>query len=142
MAKKTGSQQTCPYGHPANGNGKSGVVLPVLTGAQADGLACVVCGTDFLSVPVAHRPVGRSHTGSQVFACSVHVADQVAEVAGGPEESSVALLSSALADAVIARAAGVIVGPAVDELALRRAVGRAVRQDVARGLGPVPGDAA
>lgn len=41
-----------------------------LTDAQADGLACVVCGLDYLhhgsSVSV---PVGRSVTGSQVFAC-------------------------------------------------------------------------
>lgn len=41
-----------------------------LTAAQADGLACVVCGISYLTLRVAHRPVGRSHTGSQVFACS------------------------------------------------------------------------
>jgi hypothetical protein len=41
-----------------------------LTPAQADGLACVVCGADYLTAKVAHRPVGRSHTGSQVFACT------------------------------------------------------------------------
>jgi len=40
--------------------------------AQADGLACVVCGADFLTVTVAHRPVGRSETGSQTFACCSH----------------------------------------------------------------------
>ncbi|MGH3659979.1 MAG: helix-turn-helix domain-containing protein, partial [Micromonosporaceae bacterium] len=44
-----------------------------LSPAQADGLACVVCGADFLTVAVARRPVGRSGTGSQVFACSEHV---------------------------------------------------------------------
>ncbi len=43
-----------------------------LTPAQADGLACVVCNADFLAVKVPHRPVGRSHTGSQVFACTDH----------------------------------------------------------------------
>ena len=43
-----------------------------LTPAQADGLACVVCGVDFLTATVAHRPVGRSETGSQVFACCSH----------------------------------------------------------------------
>lgn len=55
-----------------------------LTPAQADGLACVVCEVLFLETKVAHRPVGRSHTGSQVFACTAHVdqADsQVGEVA-------------------------------------------------------------
>jgi len=41
-----------------------------LTPAQADGLACVRCGVDYLTVAVPHRPVGRSATGSQVFACS------------------------------------------------------------------------
>ncbi len=43
-----------------------------LTAAQADGLACVVCGTDYLRDTVPHTPVGRSHTGSQVFACTLH----------------------------------------------------------------------
>jgi excisionase family DNA binding protein len=50
-------------------------VAPVLDGladAQADGLACVVCGTGYLTNHVAHVPVGRSHTGSQVFACATH----------------------------------------------------------------------
>jgi excisionase family DNA binding protein len=50
-------------------------VAPVLDGlsdAQADGMACVVCGADYLTVKVAHGPVGRSRTGSQVFACSTH----------------------------------------------------------------------
>ncbi|WP_273943746.1 hypothetical protein [Kutzneria chonburiensis] len=41
-----------------------------LTPAQTDGLSCVVCGTDYLTVAVPHRPVGRSATGAQVFACS------------------------------------------------------------------------
>lgn len=44
-------------------------VIGVLTDAQADGLACVICGTDYLRVRLAHVPVGRSATGSQVFAC-------------------------------------------------------------------------
>jgi excisionase family DNA binding protein len=43
-----------------------------LIDAQADGLACVICGADFLAVKVAHYPVGRSDTGSQVFACNTH----------------------------------------------------------------------
>ncbi|MFR9758189.1 hypothetical protein [Streptomyces sp. TR06-5] len=36
---------------------------------QADGLACVACGRDYLQSPLPHYPVGRSATGSQVFAC-------------------------------------------------------------------------
>jgi hypothetical protein len=46
-----------------------------LTTAQADGLACVWCGTDYLTARVATRPVGRSETGSQVFACVAQCAD-------------------------------------------------------------------
>jgi hypothetical protein len=41
-----------------------------LSAAQADGLACVICAADYLTVRVPHKPVGRSATGSQVFACS------------------------------------------------------------------------
>lgn len=52
------------------------VVPPVRDGglspAQADGLACVVCGADFLTSEIPHRPVGRSASGSQVFACHTH----------------------------------------------------------------------
>jgi excisionase family DNA binding protein len=53
-----------------------------LTPAQADGLACVVCGRDFLAQPVRMRPVGRSHTGSQIFACSGHAQDAIALAVG------------------------------------------------------------
>lgn len=41
-----------------------------LTAAQADGLACVVCGVNYLTASVNSVPVGRSHTGAQVFACA------------------------------------------------------------------------
>jgi hypothetical protein len=44
-------------------------IVTELTPSQADGLACVVCGADYLRVHVPHVPVGRSGTGSQVFAC-------------------------------------------------------------------------
>jgi len=44
--------------------------LTRLNARQADGLECAFCGCDYLVVKVARRPVGRSHTGSQVFACS------------------------------------------------------------------------
>lgn len=40
-----------------------------LSPTQADGLACVGCAVNFLAVPTVRRPVGRSATGSQVFAC-------------------------------------------------------------------------
>ncbi|GAA0538664.1 hypothetical protein GCM10011581_05730 [Saccharopolyspora subtropica] len=54
-------------------------IITGLTDAQADGLACVICGLDYLltrgSVSV---PVGRSMTGSQVF---VRI-DRCAELAG------------------------------------------------------------
>jgi hypothetical protein len=45
-------------------------IVTGLTPLQADGLACVVCGTACLDNPVPHYPVGRSTSGSQVFACS------------------------------------------------------------------------
>lgn len=45
-------------------------IIAGLTVSQADGVACVVCGVDYLRVRVPHRPVGRSATGSQVFACA------------------------------------------------------------------------
>ncbi len=52
---------------------RTGMFTPTVTGltdVQADGLACVACGADYLRVRVAHRPAGRSVTGSQVFVCS------------------------------------------------------------------------
>lgn len=59
-----------------------------LTEAQADGRECVICGLDFMADCVAHYPVGRSLTGSQVFACTTHrdepsiaAGDEFAEVA-------------------------------------------------------------
>jgi hypothetical protein len=48
-----------------------------LTDAQAAGYACVVCGTDFMTVAVPSRPVGHSDRG-QVFACTGECADSVA----------------------------------------------------------------
>ena len=43
-----------------------------LTDAQADGRACVACHRNLLTAPAsaAFIPVGRSITGSQVFACA------------------------------------------------------------------------
>lgn len=40
-----------------------------LNTAQSDGLACIECCTDYLTASTPHVPVGRSLTGSQVFAC-------------------------------------------------------------------------
>ncbi|MCA1709802.1 MAG: hypothetical protein LC808_43595 [Actinobacteria bacterium] len=46
-----------------------------LGSAQADGLACVICARDYLRRPTSRIPVGRSATGSQVFACDGGCAD-------------------------------------------------------------------
>ena len=58
------------------------------------------------------------------------------------EMSDLELLASALQDAMDAYRAGVIVGPALDTVALARAERRARRQDAARLLRAVAGDAA
>jgi len=57
-----------------------------LAPAQADGLTCVVCGRDFRTPGSVAVPVGRSHTGSQVFACIGQCAATVA--GGGPQVTS------------------------------------------------------
>lgn len=44
-------------------------IITGLTTVQADGLACVTCGADYLTVATPHVPVGRSATDSQVFTC-------------------------------------------------------------------------
>lgn len=54
-------------------------IWPQLTPAQADGLACVICECDYLSYHVSHVPVGRSVTGSQVFACAAACARQAGQ---------------------------------------------------------------
>jgi hypothetical protein len=60
-------------------------IITGLTPPQADGLACVVCGADYLRVHVPHAPVGRSITGSQVFVCAgCHLPDERPEVGGAP----------------------------------------------------------
>jgi hypothetical protein len=61
-------------------------IIRGLSPSQADGLACVVCGADFLRVLVAHVPVGRSVTGSQVFACARCAEQQAAPDAVGGEQ--------------------------------------------------------
>lgn len=40
-----------------------------LSPLQADGLACVVCGADYIRIGVLQVPVAWSVTGRQVFAC-------------------------------------------------------------------------
>ena len=58
-----------------------------LSPAQADGLACVICTHDFRIRGSVSVPVGRSHTGSQVFACVDRCAQAAAErPAGAPGE--------------------------------------------------------
>jgi hypothetical protein len=54
-----------------------------LTPVQVDGLACVACRADYLRVRVPHVPVGRSMTGSQVFACVGCRLDDARRVSGG-----------------------------------------------------------
>ncbi|MGH3876503.1 MAG: hypothetical protein ACRDSK_05630 [Actinophytocola sp.] len=56
--------------------------------------------------------------------------------------SDLDLLASALQDAMDAHRQGVVVGPAVDEVALARAARRARRRDAARALRTVVGGAA
>lgn len=59
------------------------------------------------------------------------------------EMSDLELLGSALQEAMDAHQRGVIIGPGVDDVALARAVRRAVRQDTMRVLRTaVAGDAA
>jgi len=76
-----------------------------LTSAQADGLGCVVCGVDYLEHNAPRRPVGWSHTGSQVFACCEHRAVRHAvgggyvDVRPGPTGREVAAARRARADA-------------------------------------------
>ena len=75
-----------------------------LTPAQADGLACVVCGVDYLEHNTPRRPVG-SQSGSQVFACCEHRAVRHAvgggyvDVRPGPTGREVAASRRARADA-------------------------------------------
>jgi hypothetical protein len=65
------------------------------------------------------------------------------EVSGLDELGDLELLSAALQDAMDAHRQGVIVGPAVDEVALARAERRARRRDTSRMLRTVvPGGAA
>jgi hypothetical protein len=51
-----------------------------LPAAAADGLACVICGRGPRGRARASVPVGRSHTGSQVFACAGECAARAAAI--------------------------------------------------------------
>ncbi|MEU8972621.1 hypothetical protein AB0D11_25675 [Streptomyces monashensis] len=47
---------------------------------QADGVACVVCGADFLKSKITSVPIGRNPSDeSQVFACKEPCAGRIAE---------------------------------------------------------------
>jgi hypothetical protein len=49
-----------------------------LPAAAADGLACVICGRGLRGRGRSWVPVGRSHTGAEVFACLRDCADRAA----------------------------------------------------------------
>jgi hypothetical protein len=51
-----------------------------LPAAAADGLACVICGRGLRGRGRAWVPVGRSHTGAQVFACAGDCAQRAAAI--------------------------------------------------------------
>jgi hypothetical protein len=77
--------------------------------AAADGLACVICGRGQRGRGRSWVPVGRSHTGSQVFACVGDCADQAASI---PEVLAIpmeALTAGGMAFlAVVDRAGGLL----------------------------------
>jgi hypothetical protein len=52
-----------------------------LSPKRADGLVCVICGRSFLRTGSVFVPVGRSRTGSQVFACADRCAERAWELA-------------------------------------------------------------
>jgi hypothetical protein len=92
--------------------------------------ACGECG----AFGVGGGPMSSANTGDEVV---------VFPVPGDGELSDVELLSSALADAVDAHRLGLVVGPVVDEVALRRVERRAQRADFRRWLmSGGPGDVA
>jgi hypothetical protein len=51
-----------------------------LPARAADGLACVICGRGLRGRGRSWVPVGRSHTGAQVFACVGDCADRAATI--------------------------------------------------------------
>ena len=59
------------------------MVITFLTAPQADGLACVVCGTGYRWDHGPHVPVGRSAIGPQVFTCVDCCPDDARRTAGG-----------------------------------------------------------
>lgn len=65
-----------------------------LTVTQADGLACVTCGLDYRTSTAAHRPVGRSQTGAQVFACLSHDTPDPDTTASTPADNAAGLAAS------------------------------------------------
>ncbi|HEU0087975.1 MAG TPA: hypothetical protein VFQ77_10040 [Pseudonocardiaceae bacterium] len=58
-------------------------IIAGLTPLQVDGLACIEFGADYLQIKVPHVPVGRSVTGSQVFADVGCCPDSQRRTAGG-----------------------------------------------------------
>jgi len=68
--------------------------------------------------------------GDALPAWNVRTAHELDEATSGQPESHQELLAEALQEALDAHRAGVIAGPDVDEIALRRARRRAVRADM------------
>lgn len=88
-----------------------------LDAVAADGWACVICARGLRARGGAWVPVGRSHTGSQVFACAGGCADQAAatpEVVSIPVEALTAAGVAFLA--VLDRAGGDLDRADPDEL--------------------------
>ena len=80
-----------------------------LDARAADGLACVICGRGPQGRGRAWVPVGRSHTGAQVFACVGDCADRAVtmpEVLAIPMEALTAGGAAFLA--VVDRAGGLL----------------------------------
>jgi hypothetical protein len=70
-----------PGWHPSCGDGwfpmSRDTIITGLTAPHADGLACVTCGADYLTVATPYVPVGRSVTGSLACAgCCPHDAQR------------------------------------------------------------------
>ncbi|GAA3435924.1 hypothetical protein [Kutzneria kofuensis] len=58
-------------------------IITGLTPLQADRLACVDCGVNYLRIHAPCVPLGRSATGSQVFVCAArHQTNELRAVGG------------------------------------------------------------
>lgn len=78
--ERAASEYAWRTGEPA---ANPNTIITGLNALQADGLACVACGADYLRVHIPHVPVGRSVTRSQVFVCVGCRTDDAQHAAGG-----------------------------------------------------------